>query len=265
MKILTKEEEDAHYSAVLRGGLAGGAVGIGLGVAGVLAASRRWTAFRNLTLPFRTFLVTSTSTFGAIVAAERASIAFGKARDPMAGYVDESRRALEAARRAEPERARALDWARENRYTIVVASWAAAVAVALALVGRNRYLTTSQKVVQARVYAQGLTLAVLLATGLLEAGDAKAGKGRWETVMVLDPEDPEHKHLIEKRIHREEYEGQDLWKGTFYSARAAGTQINYLHRHGGRRGAPVSQDEEGAREQRSSRPAVTRASDARDE
>jgi len=67
-------------------------------------------------------------------------------------------------------------------------------------------------VVQARVYAQGLTLAVLLATGLLEASDAKAGKGRWETVMVLDPADPEHKHLIEKRIHREEYEGQDLWK-----------------------------------------------------
>jgi len=84
--------------------------------------------------------------------------------------------------------------------------------VAITLVGRNKYLTTSQKVVQARVYAQGLTLAVLLATGALEATDARAGKGRWETVMVLDPNDPEHKHLIEKRIHREEYEGQDLWK-----------------------------------------------------
>jgi len=213
MKVSTKEEEAAHYNTVLRGGLVGGAAGLGLGVVGVLAGSRRWAAFRNLTLPFRTFLVTSTSTFGAIVVAERASIAFTKARDPMSSYKDESRRALEAARRAEPERVRALDWARDNRYTIVATSWVAAVAVALALVGRNKFLTTSQKVVQARVYAQGLTLAVLLVTGLLEAGDAKAGKGRWETVMVLDPEDPEHKHLIEKRIHREEYEGQDLWKG----------------------------------------------------
>ena len=43
--------------------------------------------------------------------------------------------------------------------------------------------------------------------------DAKSGKGRWETVMVLDPADPEHKHLIEKRVHHEEYEGQDLWMG----------------------------------------------------
>jgi hypothetical protein len=46
--------------------------------------------------------------------------------------------------------------------------------------------------------------------------DAKNAKGRWETVMVLDPNDPEHKHLIEKRIHHEEYEGQDLWMGKLF-------------------------------------------------
>lgn len=66
---------------------------------------------------------------------------------------------------------------------------------------------------QARVYAQGLTLAVLVATAAFEVGDASKGKGRWETVMVLDPNDPEHKHLIEKKIHHEAYEGEDLWRG----------------------------------------------------
>jgi pantothenate synthetase len=87
--------------------------------------------------------------------------------------------------------------------------------VALALVSRNKYLTTSQKLVQARVYAQGLAVVVMLAAAGFEAADAKAGKGRWETVMVLDPNDPEHKHMIEKRVHKEEYEGQDLWMGKF--------------------------------------------------
>jgi len=212
MKILTKEEDEAHTQVVLRGGAIGGTVGLGLGLAGVALASRRWTAFANLTLPFRAFLVSSTATFAAVTVAERRSIAFGRAQNPMSGYHDESRRALDEARRSESDRARALEWARDNRYTIVATSWVAAIAVAIALVGRNKFLTTSQKVVQARVYAQGLTLAVLLATGALEATDARAGKGRWETVMVLDPNDPEHKHLIEKRIHREEYEGQDLWK-----------------------------------------------------
>jgi len=87
--------------------------------------------------------------------------------------------------------------------------------IALGLVGRNPYLSGAQKLVQARVYAQGLTLAVLVATAALESGDAVQGKGRWETVMVLDPEDPEHKHMIEKKIHHEQYAGEDLWKGKF--------------------------------------------------
>lgn len=87
--------------------------------------------------------------------------------------------------------------------------------IALGLVGRNPYLSRAQKLVQARVYAQGLTLAVLVATAAFEVGDAKKGQGRWETVMVLDPNDPEHKHLIEKKIHHEAYEGEDLWRGMF--------------------------------------------------
>jgi hypothetical protein len=108
---------------------------------------------------------------------------------------------------------RAKDWGRQNRYTIVTASWLASMATALGIVSRDKYLTGAQKLVQARMYAQGLTIAVLLATALLEAGDASKGKGRWETVKIIDPNDPEHKHLIEKRIHHEAYEGEDLWRG----------------------------------------------------
>ncbi|TPX16800.1 uncharacterized protein E0L32_012365 [Thyridium curvatum] len=212
MKVMTKEEEAAHYHEVVKGGLIGGGIGLVAGLAGVVGASRRYPAFRGLTLPFRAFLVTSSGTFGAIILAERNSVEFGKAQDPRNFYKDEAQRALEAARAQESSSQRALAWARENRYRIVVSSWLASVAVALAIVGRNKYLTTSQKVVQARVYAQGLTLAVLIATAALEVGDAKRGTGRYETVMVIDPNDPEHKHLIEQKIHKEEYEGQDLWK-----------------------------------------------------
>jgi len=83
--------------------------------------------------------------------------------------------------------------------------------IAFGIVSRNRYLTGSQKLVQARVYAQGLTVAVLLASFALEANDAGKGKGRWETVKILDPNDPTHKHMIEKRIHHERYQGEDQW------------------------------------------------------
>lgn len=213
MRIVSKEEEQEHYSEVLRGGLIGGTAGLAVGLAGVIGASRRYPAFRSLTVPFRTFLVSSAGTFGAIVLAERYSISYQRSRDAMNHYLNTTHRAIEEAHRADKtQRERLMEWGRQNRYSMVFASWIAAMGIALALVGRNKYLTTSQKIVQARVYAQGLTLAVLIATAALETADAKAGKGRWETVMVVDPNDPTQKHMIEKKIHKEDYEGQDLWK-----------------------------------------------------
>lgn len=215
MKVISKEEENEHYGVVVRNGLVGGSVGLALGLAGVWAGSRRYTAFRQLTLPFRSFLVTSAGTFGAIIVAERASIRYQRSHDEMNNYLEATNRAAAEARRAEQTEAqRLMNWGRENRYSLVFASWIAAMGIALAMVGRNKYLSTSQKLVQARVYAQGLTLAVLIATAAFETADAKAGKGRWETVMVVDPNDPTHQHMIEKKIHKEEYEGQDLWKRT---------------------------------------------------
>ena len=85
--------------------------------------------------------------------------------------------------------------------------------IALAIVGRSPQLTTQQKIVQARVYAQGLTLAVLVATAAFEIGDKGKGEGRWETVQIVDPNDPTHKHLIDKKIHHERYAGEDQWRG----------------------------------------------------
>jgi len=87
--------------------------------------------------------------------------------------------------------------------------------IAFALVGRNPTLTGQQKLVQARVYAQGLTLAVLVASFALEGSDMSQGKGRWETVRVLDPDDPEHKRMVERKIHHEAYTGEDQWMGEF--------------------------------------------------
>lgn len=108
------------------------------------------------------------------------------------------------------------NWGRENRYGIIGASWVVSMAVSLGLVGRNKYLTGSQKLVQARVYAQALTVGLLVATAALEIGDANTGQGRWETVQMIDPNDPEHKHIISKQIHHERYAGEDLWRGEFF-------------------------------------------------
>jgi hypothetical protein len=75
------------------------------------------------------------------------------------------------------------------------------------------------------MYAQGSTLAVLLASFAVEANDANKGKGRWETIKVIDPNDPEHKHLIEKRIHHERYPGEDQWRGMFQVSRLLSAKL----------------------------------------
>jgi hypothetical protein len=217
MKILTKEEEQAHYNATISGGLKGGALGLLVGFGTVSLAHMRSPSFRSLTLPLKAFLVTSVGTFAAIIQADRASQTFEASRHGFESqFKDQTALAIERARANEPTLQRLKDWGRENRYPIVTASWITSMGLALRIVGRNPYLTGAQKLVQARVYAQGLTLAVLVATAAFEIGDAKKGQGRWETVKVLDPNDPEHKHLIEKRVHHEAYKGEDLWKGMLY-------------------------------------------------
>jgi hypothetical protein len=150
----------------------------------------------------------------AIIAADRASRSFENERDPERIQRPDAQAQLRAeieAQKSGMQRAR--DWADENRYSIVFASWVASMGVSFALVHRNPYLTGAQKLVQARVYAQGLTLAVLLTSLAMETNDARKKQGRWETVKVLDPSDPTHKRLIEKRVHHERYPGEDQWMG----------------------------------------------------
>jgi len=119
---------------------------------------------------------------------------------------------MEQANAQKSSQQRAMAWLSENRYSVVFGSWVASMSAALGLVGRNPYLSTQQKLVQARVYAQGLTIAVVIISLAFETTDNAKGEGRWETVKIIDPNDPTHKNLIEKRIHHERYAGEDQWR-----------------------------------------------------
>lgn len=200
MKLLTKEEEDAHYAAVLRGGMLGGAIGLAGGAIGNFVLTKRWAFYRTLTVPFRAFFVSSTTTFFAIIYADRYSRAFEKERTAALDYKDTTQRLLAERRAKMTPGEKMLDWGREHRYPIVTCSWLASMGASLAIVSRNKYLNTGQKLVQARMYAQGLTLAVLVATAALEVSDQR------------------NKKKSGTEEHREHYAGEDQWKGEFSSA-----------------------------------------------
>jgi hypothetical protein len=147
----------------------------------------------------------------AIVAADSYSRNFERSRNPEYQFQDESENLSQTLASQKTAGQRAMTWAADNRYSIVFGSWLASMGGALTLVGRNPYLTGQQKLVQARVYAQGLTMAVVIASLAFEGVDSAQGKGRWETVRYVDPNDPEHKNVIEKKIHHEKYKGEDQW------------------------------------------------------
>jgi len=69
------------------------------------------------------------------------------------------------------------EWAYRHQYSIVLGTWALSMGVAGAIISRDRYQSTAQKVVQARMWAQGLTIGVLIAAGALtHSKQAEAAK-----------------------------------------------------------------------------------------
>lgn len=146
------------------------------------------------------------------MSADSYSRRFEAQRNPAKQYEDESASLQDQIQAGKSTKQKTMDWLSANRYSVVFGSWVASMGTALGLVGRNPYLSTQQKLVQARVYAQGLTIAVVIISLAFEGTDQATGQGRWETVKILDPNDPTHKHMVEKKIHHERYAGEDQWR-----------------------------------------------------
>ncbi|KAI2739162.1 hypothetical protein DTO013F2_9437 [Penicillium roqueforti] len=206
MKLLTKEEEDAHYRSVVKGGTVGCLIGLAGGVAGVLLASRRYYTIRNLTLPMKSFLVTSSGTFTGIIAADHASRGYENEHNAAYQWYEnreERLRANEMRGLSFTDRAVAL--LRREKYKIVSATWIASMVGSFVLVGRNPHLSGQQKLVQARVYAQGLTLGVLCASAAFEISDQRHGRGLLDSKKKAGA--PE-----EAPARKDRQSEADLWK-----------------------------------------------------
>ncbi|KZF22345.1 hypothetical protein L228DRAFT_248020 [Xylona heveae TC161] len=185
MKLLSKEDEEAHYKEVATGGTIGTILGLIGGAAGIMAASKRYQMIRNLTLPMKSFLVTSSGTFTGIIAADRSSRAFENQRNTQVQwYLNRSKQLAAQAPSGHTMTERMLAWGYAEKYKIVGVTWVASMIGSFVVVSRNAHLTVRQKLVQARVFAQGLTLAVMVATAALEISDQKAKKKKDDTAAL---------------------------------------------------------------------------------
>lgn len=204
MKILSQREEEEHYSRVLQGGFTGGLLGLAAGSTSLFLGRRFVPAIRGLTIPFQAFLVSGVTVFSLIIGADRYSRNYEQSL--WAKYeetlVTSSNQALSPTQRA-------MKTFNKYRWHFIGGSWLTGMVGSMVLVNRNKYLSTSQKLVQARMYAQGITLAIVLLSASVAAQDVSDDDG--EDVLMQDPTNP-NKQLRVHHAHKETYTGENQWE-----------------------------------------------------
>ncbi|KAI8877032.1 hypothetical protein K501DRAFT_230961 [Backusella circina FSU 941] len=162
---LTPQQQTERESIFYRSGIKGAVVGLGLGAAATILTFRRSPDFRALSRPLQSIMAVSTTTAGFLFASDRAVTAY---ENRELGYADEEIIASLQQNRMPVKHLstfdRSMTYLNDNRWTFIGVSWAASMAAALGYSFSNKYLSTQQKVVQARMYAQAVTIAVLMAS-----------------------------------------------------------------------------------------------------
>jgi len=166
MKILTKEEADEHYGVVLNAGLKGFAYSSLVAFPLSYYLHRSWPYYRSLPLSLKALGIVTITIPVSVIKAEVDGNAWERSRwhDAGAMEMDELQKREQERVAKMSDKEQWLHWASQRRYSIVGASWALSMAIAFGVVMRNRYQTLPQKIVQARMWAQGLTVGVLLAS-----------------------------------------------------------------------------------------------------
>jgi len=196
MKIITPADIAAHRNATITGGLQGAGIAAAIAVPGFYYLQRRSATFRSLPIPMKAFMgVTIVVPFVSIMA-EKAGERFDRSQWTGVGAQELVREAEEEKERRESlDRWDALkDWGKRNKWSIVGCSWAGAMVGSFALVSRNKYQSFPQKLVQARVYAQALTVGLMLAVGAMSGISTKDE----EDVVQLSNTDHSWKAILEQ-------------------------------------------------------------------
>ncbi|KAK9331194.1 hypothetical protein V1520DRAFT_338556 [Lipomyces starkeyi] len=190
-------ERRMTYIGLAQGATAGAGLGLGLNY---LAKLRFPVVYKSVTFRVATFMIPFIGM--SRVGADRAlSHAIYKERGV---YQRQNEAATEFSNLSTSEKVKA--FASKNRLSLIFGAWLASLGVSGYVVSRDKLMTRAQKIVQARMYAQGLTIVLIVATAITTL------TGKNEPEYVPDPNDKHH-HLIHNphaNHHRNEVD--EHWK-----------------------------------------------------
>ncbi|KAI0268213.1 hypothetical protein BC834DRAFT_785079, partial [Gloeopeniophorella convolvens] len=167
---VSKEELEAFDRATIRGSIEGVLGGLAISLPASFAAHRYWPAYRALPIHLKALGVVLIVGPTWAIQTERRGVEFDEAHN----WKGVGRQLLDSARAREDAEWANLNssdrfkkWFADHQYKVILGSWAASMAVAGTIIMRDRHQSTSQKVVQARMWAQGLTIGILITAGIL--------------------------------------------------------------------------------------------------
>ncbi|WFD35741.1 Replication factor C, subunit RFC4 [Malassezia cuniculi] len=184
---------EAQYNATLTAA----AEGFAIGSAATLGAGyllRQRPLIQRLPLAIRTSLVVSGGVMLGVIYADKAGIAFDNMHydDKGAKVVRRKETLLEQEWNQLSTFDKGLTYAKENRFKVVIGSWLASMGISWLYI-QTQPLSTAQKIVQARVWAQGLTVASMIGmaaiTTIPSAGDKylenqkNEARSSWEQIV----------------------------------------------------------------------------------
>lgn len=204
MKFATEEELAGHHAATVKGAIEGVVAGLGISLPACYYFHRTSPSFRNLPPHLKALGVILIVAPLYAIQAERRGVEFDQSTWTGAGQRELKREELEEQQRwkALSLSQRAKEWATQNQYKVILGTWAVGMAAAGTLVWRNRHQSVPQKVVQARMWAQGLTIGVMVAAGIL------THQQREEAAMHRGHDDHSWVHMVEE--YQKEQQAQPL-------------------------------------------------------
>ncbi|SCU87873.1 LAMI_0D07822g1_1 [Lachancea mirantina] len=198
MKILTEEEIETHYHHTLTGGIKGAAAGIIISGLLFKFAPMRFPKFNPAKMPWsmKTAIFITPPTLLMSICAEEASTNFD---NMMYGAGSSSVDAIEEHKRWKnlSLQQKVVEGLSNNKYKVIVAAWAASMWGSWKFVDRDPIMTKTQKAVQARMYAQSITVLLLLGS---------IGLSMYEEKLHPDARKLERAHRWEKILKQAEEE-----------------------------------------------------------
>lgn len=187
MKLISEEEKRAHNRMVQIGGMKGFLFGtlVSVGIFGF--APRFYPKIFNLPWSIRTAVFVVPPAFAATVNAELESQAFDY---QMYSSESSQRRLLEEHQRWESltKSEKTIEVLDGNKYKIVSGLWVVSMFGSWHFVNKDHLLTKTQKLVQARMYAQFITVGLLLGTLALSMMEEKVEKDHKKLKFSADDE-----------------------------------------------------------------------------